>query len=127
MAAASETPKMAFAPNFDLFSVPSSSIIILSIAVWANMLTPCNSSAIEVFMLFTAFKTPLPRYLFLSLSRNSTASCAPVDAPDGTAARPKIPLLVITSTSTVGLPLESRISLARIAAIVLISSYSIEN
>jgi hypothetical protein len=34
----------------------------------------------------------------------------PVEAPDGTAARPKAPLSSVTSTSTVGLPRESRIS-----------------
>ena len=45
-------------------------------------------------------------------SRNSTASCSPVEAPDGTAALPKIPFSVITSTSTVGFPLESNICLA---------------
>ena len=44
----------------------------------------------------------------LPLSRSSTASYMPVDAPDGTAARNQ-PLCVITSHSTVGLPRESRI------------------
>src|SRR3990172_5656320 len=39
----------------------------------------------------------------------ATASCAPVDAPDGTAARPKAPDSSVTSTSTVGLPRLSRI------------------
>src|SRR2546429_3570429 len=48
-------------------------------------------------------------YTTLFRSRNSTASCSPVDAPDGTAARPKIPLDRITSASTVGLPRESKI------------------
>src|SRR5690606_39170077 len=43
-------------------------------------------------------------------SRNSTASCAPVEAPEGTAARPIEPSSSITSTSTVGLPRLSRIS-----------------
>src|SRR5690606_21012649 len=38
------------------------------------------------------------------------ASCAPVDAPDGTAARPIEPSSSTTSTSTVGLPRLSRIS-----------------
>uniref|UniRef100_A0A0N4ZDA9 LigA n=1 Tax=Parastrongyloides trichosuri TaxID=131310 RepID=A0A0N4ZDA9_PARTI len=46
----------------------------------------------------------------LSPSRSSTASCAPVDAPLGTAARPKEPSSSVTSTSTVGLPRLSRIS-----------------
>ncbi|MNF12282.1 hypothetical protein D3C80_2137090 [compost metagenome] len=64
------------------------------------------------FTLSTAFKTPLPKYLFLSSSLNSTASKAPVDAPDGTAALPMNPPSTSTSTSTVGFPLESSISLA---------------
>ena len=53
-------------------------------------------------------------------SLNSTASCSPVDAPDGTAARPIIPFSVTTSTSTVGFPLESNICLARMLIIILI-------
>ena len=44
----------------------------------------------------------------LSPSRSSTASWMPVEAPDGTAAR-KVPLCVVTSASTVGLPRESTI------------------
>ena len=47
-------------------------------------------------------------------SLNSTASFSPVDAPDGTDALPKLLSSVITSTSTVGFPLESKICLARI-------------
>src|SRR5579863_4423040 len=38
------------------------------------------------------------------------ASCSPVEAPEGTAARPTIPPSRRTSASTVGLPRESRIS-----------------
>jgi hypothetical protein len=38
------------------------------------------------------------------------ASWAPVEAPDGTAARPNAPSSSVTSTSTVGLPRLSRIS-----------------
>jgi hypothetical protein len=50
---------------------------------------------------------------FLSPSRSSTASCAPVEAPEGTAARPKLNRPpAVTSTSTVGLPRLSRISRA---------------
>ena len=41
----------------------------------------------------------------------------PVDAPEGTAARPLMPFDVNTSTSIVGLPLESRICLAKILLI----------
>ena len=59
----------------------------------------------------TALLTPLPPYR-ASPSRSSTASKAPVDAPEGTAARPSDPSSRMTSTSTVGLPRESRISRA---------------
>ena len=79
---------------------------------------------IMVLTLFTAFVTLLPRYFSLSPSLNSTASYIPVDAPDGTAALPTMPLSKITSTSTVGLPLESSISLPFISFIFPIISTS---
>src|SRR5258708_27955747 len=69
-----------------------------------------------------AFVTHLPRYRDLSPSRNSTASCSPVDAPDGTAARPMLPSARNTSASTVGLPRESKISLPMMPAIFVIGS-----
>ena len=47
-----------------------------------------------------------------SPSRSSSASCSPVDAPDGTIARPSAPPSSPTSASTVGLPRESRTSRA---------------
>src|SRR5450432_1021764 len=56
------------------------------------------------------------------MSLSSTASCMPVEAPEGTAARPTAPLSSSTSTSTVGLPRESRISRARTLAISVIVS-----
>ena len=49
------------------------------------------SGAITSFTFSTAFKTPFPKYLALSPSLNSTASCSPVEAPDGTSALPKAP------------------------------------
>jgi hypothetical protein len=52
------------------------------------------------------------------LSLNSRASYTPVDAPLGTAALKTYPSVKMTSASTVGLPLESSISLARTEAIV---------
>src|SRR6185295_18357412 len=55
-----------------------------------------------------------------SPSRNSMASRLPVDAPDGTAARPITPDSSSTSASTVGLPRESSISLAMTSTIALI-------
>ncbi len=63
------------------------------------------------FTLFTASCTPAPTYLEPP-SRISTASKAPVDAPEGTAALPTTLSSTTTSTSTVGLPLESNTSLA---------------
>ena len=69
-----------------------------------------SAFAISPLTLATAFRTPLPPYRALSPSRSSSASRSPVDAPDGTAARPSAPPSSVTSTSTVGLPRESRIS-----------------
>src|ERR1700676_1874068 len=67
--------------------------------------------AISLLALATALSTPLPRYFDLSPSRSSRASCSPVDAPEGTAARPSAPPSRITSASTVGFPRESMICL----------------
>jgi hypothetical protein len=113
-----DTPKVAFAPNLPLFGVPSSSIKSLSISTWANESLPINSGAMILFTLSTAFNTPLPKYLVLSPSLSSTASNAPVEAPEGTPALPYPPLSVHTSTSIVGLALESNISLAYTSVII---------
>ena len=91
LADASDTPRIAFAPNLDLFCDPSKLIRVLSILVWSLTSVPIRVLLISLFTLFTAFKTPLPLYLLLSLSLNSAASYSPVEAPDGTAALPKIP------------------------------------
>ena len=112
LATARETPSIALAPSLPLFGVPSSSIIRPSIPGWSKASRPSTSGAIISFTLSTAFKTPLPMYLSLSPSLSSTASKAPVDAPEGTMALPRAPLSRTTSTSTVGLPLESKTSLA---------------
>ena len=56
----------------------------------------------------TACETPLPAQADPP-SRSSTASNSPVEAPEGTAARPVAPERRAISTSTVGLPRESRI------------------
>ena len=107
-AAASETPRIAFAPRRPLFSVPSRAISFRSSASWSSASTPASSPAISPLTFATAFVTPLPPQ-GAPPSRSSTASCTPVEAPDGTAARPKAPDSSSTSTSTVGLPRESRI------------------
>ena len=73
-----------------------------------------------LLILVTALVTPFPIHRFLSPSRNSMASFLPVDAPEGTAARPSAPLSSVTSTSTVGFPRESKICRALISRITLI-------
>ena len=103
---------MAFAPSLDLFLVPSISINNLSASSCLVTSNPFNADATVVLILFTTFLTPFPNYLFLLLSLSSIASYSPVDAPDGTEARAKTPELVVMSTSIVGFPLESKISLA---------------
>src|SRR2546423_1466839 len=117
-ATARETPRIAFAPSSDLSGVPSRSSIFWSIAGWSVASKPTISGKIRSAMLSTAFSTPLPWYRSRSPSRSSTASKAPVDAPDGTAARAIVPSSSPISTSTVGLPRESRISRATIASMV---------
>src|ERR1700704_2253695 len=72
----------------------------------------------------TALRTPLPPYRDASPSRSSSASRSPVEAPDGTAARPDAPPSRTTSTSTVGLPRESRIS--RACTLVIFTTVSLE-
>src|SRR5438046_7444317 len=63
--------------------------------------------AISLLALATALSTPLPRYFDLSPSPRSRASCSPLEAPEGTAARPSAPPSSMTSASTVALPRES--------------------
>lgn len=124
LAVANETARIAFAPIFYLhqphsFQVPStSSTIFLSIQVCLVTSNPFKAGERISFTLETALRQPLPRKRFASLSRSSSASYTPVEAPDGTAALKSLPSLVITSASTVGLPRESMISRARTCAIV---------
>ncbi|CAB4600671.1 unannotated protein [freshwater metagenome] len=119
LATARLTPSRAFAPSRDLFSVPSRAIIFLSIACWSKPSKPTTASRISELTLATACNTPLPKKRFPP-SRNSTASCSPVDAPEGTMARPVAPVSSSTSTSTVGLPRESKTSRPRMLAIAVI-------
>src|SRR5574344_867863 len=118
-ATARDTPNKALAPNFDLVFVPSSCNNFASIVVCYKAEKPFKAGAMMLLMCSTALVTPLPKYLFLSPSRNSMASFSPVDAPEGTDALPNAPDSKYTSTSTVGLPLESRISLPIILSILI--------
>src|ERR1700761_2774143 len=110
------TPTMALAPSRDLSGVPSRSIMVWSISRWSSASKPSNSSWISPLTWPTALVTPLPPNSSPP-SRSSTASKAPVEAPLGTPARAIVPSSRATSTSRVGLPLESRICLPYIELI----------
>jgi len=112
-------PSMALAPRRDLLSVPSRSMRVLSICTWRSTSMPVRASAISLLTCSTALVTPLPPKRFLSPSRISSASRLPVDAPEGTAALALWPDSSVTSTSTVGLPRESRISRPKTEAMLL--------
>ncbi len=81
---------MALAPSEALVSVPSSRIMAWSTLRWSRASKPSSSSAIGPLTLPTAVATPLPPNRSPP-SRNSTASNSPVEAPEGTAARPAAP------------------------------------
>ena len=74
-------------------------------------------------MLRTALNTPAPENRFGSPSRNSVASWAPVDAPEGTDALPTLPSARSTSASTVGRPRESKISRPRTRSIAMVGIF----
>ena len=101
-----------------MFGVPSSSIIVRSSAPCSAARAPTRAAAISPLTLATARETPLPAQASPP-SRSSTASNSPVEAPDGTAASPRAPDSSATSTSTVGLPRESRIWRAWMEAMTL--------
>ena len=83
------------------------------------------ASLIFVLIFSTAFVTPFPKYLSLSPSLNSSASNSPVDAPLGAVPLATVPSTNVISASTVGFPLESRISLPTYFFNFLNNSFSI--
>ena len=111
LAHAIDTARIELAPSLDLSFVPSSFIIALSIPKVSEASIARTVLLSSTFIWLTALSVPLPRYLFWFISLNSTASNAPVDAPLGTIPCPTVPSASSTCASTVGLPLESRISL----------------
>ncbi|KKW29876.1 MAG: hypothetical protein UY74_C0061G0016 [Candidatus Kaiserbacteria bacterium GW2011_GWC2_52_8b] len=117
---AMDTPISALPPRRDLFGVPSSPSIFLSIADWPHTSMP-RSAGKMMSRMFERAALICP-----SSSRSSFASPAPVDAPDGTAKVPSaVPpeSLVCTVTAIVGRPRESRISSAVMFSIDIISSF----
>src|SRR5262249_55777320 len=111
-------------PSLALLGVPSSASIVSSTETWSAASRPTTSGAMRSATLATARVTPLPRKRAPSPSRSSSASCSPVEAPEGTAARPRAPPARTTSASTVGLPRESRISRARTSRISVMAPLS---
>src|ERR1051326_9211673 len=107
---------MAVAPSLPLLGVPSRARSSESMAACSSAERPRSNWAMCPLTCSTAVKTPLPPNWLASLSRSSRASWAPVEAPEGTSARPRVPSSRRTSTSTVGLPRESRIWRARTSA-----------
>ncbi len=106
-----ETERIAFAPNFAFVGVLSNSLFMkLSNSSCLLHSIPIMAGAMISFTLDTALETWAPRNSFPP-SLNSTASCSPVDLPEGTAAR-AITSPAQMSVSTVGFPLESRIQRA---------------
>ncbi len=89
-------------------------------ARWSSADLPHSAGTILSCTLATALSTPRPRKRSGSPSRSSTASFAPVDAPEGTSALPQEPSLRPMLTSTVGLPRESSTSRARMSDIMVI-------
>src|SRR5947207_2319130 len=90
---------------------------IRSTLTWSTASLPMSSGRMVWLTLRTALRTPFPPYRDASPSRSSTASWAPVDAPDGTMADPTAPPSRNTSTSTVGFPRESSTSRAATSSI----------
>jgi len=120
-----EHERIALAPSFDLFSVPSMDIKKSSNCFWLSNSLSSTASLIIVFTLLTAVSTPLPLNLFGSLSLNSKASLLPVDDPDGASPLALSPLSSYISTETVGNPLESSISIAFISLIFILVMYNL--
>ena len=114
---------MAFAPSRPLFVVPSDldqQQVDLPLVDGVHAHESVGDLAVDVL---DRLEDALAAVGLASPSRNSTASKLPVEAPEGTAARPRAPLASSTSTSTVGLPRESRIcrpNTPRITVVILL-------
>ena len=80
---ARETARIALAPKFFLFSLPSISNRTLSIFFWSSDSNPFNLLEIFLLIFSTAIFTLLPKNLSCIWSLNSCASNAPVEAPEG--------------------------------------------
>ena len=108
------------APSRDLFSVPSSSIIVLSMKRLLGRVEAEDRLAdlgVDVLDRLQHALAEIARGVAVAQARWPPSS--PVDAPEGTAARPDTPDSSTTSASMVGLPRESRISRAMTSTMAL--------
>ena len=108
-----DTARIAFAPSLDLSLVPSASIIACIYCIDVSMHPYLSIASLIVVLIFStafcnAFSKITSSYLHLVSSR---ASNSPVEAPLGAVPLATVPSIRYTSASTVGFPLESRISL----------------
>src|ERR671917_603015 len=109
-AKARETARIALAPNRDLLAVPSNSTIARSRSSCVSNDRSLNDSFKVPLTFAVAFRQPRPSYRSASPSRSSSASAAPVEAPEGTEADPTAPPSSSQTAFTVGRPRLSRIS-----------------
>ena len=110
-AQAMDAASIAFAPSRERFDVPSNSHMALSMACCSAASMPVSREHMGPEILAAASCTPRPLRRGPP-SRSSWASCAPVDAPEGTPARAIMPLVSSTRASTAGQPREFSISRA---------------
>ncbi|ABQ87639.1 conserved hypothetical protein Msm_1434 [Methanobrevibacter smithii ATCC 35061] len=110
LATAMETATVVLPPIAERLSVPSTSLKTSSIVAISSASIPISSEAIMSSISLTITSTPP--------SGNDTTSLEPVLAPLGAAALPN-PFQVITSTSTVGFPLLSKILRTWTSSIIL--------
>ena len=104
-----ETARIAFAPSRPLFSrAVEFDHLRVDGALVGGVQVGERVGDLAVYVLHR-FQNTFAEITLLSPSRNSTASCSPVEAPLGTMARPDLPVANRTSASTVGLPRESSI------------------
>ena len=102
-----DTARMAFAPSRPLFGVPSRSIMRRSTSPGRPRRARARLRRLSP-TLRDRLRHALPAVGLAAVAQLDRL-CTPVDAPEGTAARPKAPESSLTSASTVGFPRESRI------------------
>ena len=114
-AQASETARIAFAPRRDLSARAVERRGACRSTAPRSTSAPVTASAISPFTAATAPQDAAAAEARRIAVPASTASCRPVEAPEGTLATTTLPSASSSSASTVGRPRESRISRPRTA------------